>query len=122
MKTMFKKIVRPGVLAPIIALSLLVQTPLVRAELVETEAMAAPSQVELEREKIRSFVERANVKERLEAMGVSGLVTADRVAALSEQEVHAMAERIEGMPAGAALSQTDLILILLVAILVVVAI
>ncbi|MBS0392953.1 MAG: PA2779 family protein [Proteobacteria bacterium] len=119
---MFKKIVRPGVLAPIVALSLLVNTPLVRAELVGTEAMAAPSQVELEREKIRSFVERANVKERLEAMGVSGLVTADRVAALSEQEVHAMAERIEGMPAGAALSQTDIILILLVAILVVVAI
>lgn len=122
MKTMFKEIVRPGVLAPIVALSLLVQTPLVRAELVGTEAMAAPSQVEFEREKIRSFVERANVKERLDAMGVSGLVTADRVAALSEAEVHAMAERIEGMPAGGALGQMDLVIILLVAILVVVAI
>lgn len=119
---MLKKIHRPTLIAPLLALSLLAQVPLARAELVGTEAMAAPSQVELEREKIRSFVERANVKERLEAMGVSGLLTAERVAALNEAEVHAMAERIEGMPAGGALSNTDLILILLVAILVVVAI
>lgn len=116
------KINRSTLIAPVLALSLLAQAPLVHAELVGTEAMAAPSQVEFEREKIRSFVERANVKERLDAMGVSGLVTADRVAALSEAEVHAMAERIEGMPAGGALGQMDLVIILLVAILVVVAI
>lgn len=108
-------------LIPAVALALLVQMPFARAEIVDTDALAAPSQVELDRAKIRSFVERANVRERLEAMGVSGLVAADRVDALSPQEVHAMAQRIEGMPAGAALSNMDLILILLVAILVAIA-
>ena len=116
-----KAFFRSGVLVPVLALSLLVQMPFARAEIVDTDALAVPDQVEVDRAKIRSFVERANVRERLEAMGVSGLVAADRVDALSPQEVHAMAQRIEGMPAGAALSNSDLILILLVAILVAIA-
>jgi hypothetical protein len=54
-------------------------------------------------------------------MGVEGLLAKDRVAALSEQEVHALAERIDAMPAGGTLSQMDMVVILLIAILVAVA-
>jgi len=46
----------------------------------------------------------------------------ERVAALNEQEVHALAERIDSMPAGGTLSQMDMVIILLIAILVAVAI
>lgn len=77
--------------------------------------------VEADRAKVREFFERANVKERLTALGVSGLNAQQRVDALTPAEVHAMAQRIEGMPAGGALSQYDWILILLVAILLIVA-
>jgi hypothetical protein len=108
-----------------LALVLALQLGTAHAGLLGAEAAmpeAAPSQLEVDRAKVQQFLDKANVKERLQAMGVGGLNAASRVDSLTEQEVHAMAQRIDGMPAGGALSQMDLILILLVAILVVVAI
>lgn len=111
--------VRLVTLAVVTALAL--QAPLARAEIVGTEALAAQSQSEQDRAKVQAFVERATVKERLEAMGLSGLAAQDRVGALSQAEVHALAQRIDAMPAGGNLSNQDLIIILLVAILVAIA-
>lgn len=106
----------------VVMAAMALQAPLARAEIVATETLATQSQAEQDRAKVQAFVERANVKERLEAMGLSGLVAQDRVAALSEAEVHALAQRIDAMPAGGNLSNQDLIIILLVAILVALAI
>jgi len=78
------------------------------------------SQADLDRAKVQQFLDRANVKEKLQAMGVAGLNARDRVDALGDQEVHALAQRIDGLPAGGAFSETDIILILLVALLIVV--
>jgi hypothetical protein len=108
-------------LAGLLAAALLVQMPLARAEIVETDALAAPSQAEQDRAKVQAFMDRANVKERMQAMGVSGLIAKERVASLSEAEIHSLAQRIDTLPAGGALSQTDWILILLVVILVAIA-
>lgn len=110
------------ILAVTLATLLTLQAPAVRAEIVDTDALGHQSQVELDRAKVRDFLARANAKERLEAMGLSGLVAQDRVAALSEAEVRALAERVDAMPAGGNLSQADLVIILLVAILVAIAI
>lgn len=93
------------------------QTSAVHAEMIGVDALVR-SQAEQDRAKVQDFLARANVKERLQAMGVSGLVAGERVASLTEQEVHALAQRIDAMPAGGALSNSDLILILLIAILV----
>ena len=101
-----------------LALAVSTQVPVVRAEMVGTDAVSTQNQVELDRAKVQSFVDRANVKERLQAMGVSGLLAKDRVAALSEEEVHSLAQRIDSMPAGGALSNNDLIIVLLIALLV----
>ncbi len=101
--------------------TLMIQAPLARAAVVETEALATQNQAELDRAKVQAFMERATVKERLEAMGLGGLAARDRVAALSEAEVHALAQRIDAMPAGGNLSNQDLILILLIAILLAIA-
>jgi hypothetical protein len=107
-------------LISMLAAAMIAQGSIVHAEMIGPEAVSIPiqSQAEQDRAKVQNFVERANVKERLQAMGVSGLVAKDRVAALTEEEVHALAQRIDGMPAGGALSNNDLILILLIAILV----
>jgi hypothetical protein len=102
--------------------AMLVLSPIARAELVETQELATQNQTEQDRAKVQSFVERASVKEKLEALGVAGLLAKDRVAALSEQEVHALAQRIDAMPAGGTLSQMDMVVILLIAILVAIAI
>lgn len=104
-----------------VAAAMLILPPAARADIVDTQDLAAQTQTEQDRAKVQSFVERATVKEKLEAMGVEGLLAKDRVAALSEQEVHALAERIDAMPAGGTLSQMDMVVILLIAILVAVA-
>lgn len=103
---------------PIVAI-VMSTAPAARAEMIGTDAMSVQSQAEQDRARVQSFLDRANVKERLQAMGVSGVVAKDRVGALSDQEVHALAQRIDSMPAGGRLSNSDLIIILLVAILVV---
>jgi hypothetical protein len=100
------------------ATAMIAQASVVHAEMIGPEAVSVQSQAEQDRAKVQSFVDRANVKERLQAMGVSGLLAKDRVAALTEEEVHALAQRIDGMPAGGALSNNDLIIILLIALLV----
>lgn len=102
-----------------VAAATIAQGSMVHAEMIGPEAaMSVQSQAEQDRAKVQDFVDRANVKERLQAMGVSGLVAQDRVASLTEAEVHALAQRIDGMPAGGALSNSDLLLILLIALLV----
>jgi hypothetical protein len=106
------------------ALALALQAAPVQAEMIGAEkAMesAAQEETDSDRTKVQRFLERANVKERLQAMGVDALNAHERVKAMTDAEVHALAQRIDTMPAGGALSQTDWILILLVVLLLLVA-
>ena len=107
--------------ATLLALALGFNTPVLRAELVATPDVAAQESADADRAKVQHFLEQATVKERLQAMGVDGLAAADRVAALDQQEIHALAQRIDTLPAGGNLTTTEWILILLVAILVAIA-
>jgi hypothetical protein len=105
-------------LIAMLAAAMIAQGSMVHAEMIGPEAVPVQSQAEQDRAKVQNFVDRATVKERLQTMGVSGIVAKDRVGAMTEEEVHALAQRIDAMPAGGALSNNDLILILLIAILV----
>ena len=105
----------------LLALALGFQTPAVRAEMVATPDVATQQSPDAERAKVLQFMEQATVKERLQAMGVDGVAATDRVAALDQEEIHALAQRIDSMPAGGNLTTTEWILIVVVAILVVIA-
>jgi hypothetical protein len=106
-------------LTALVAAALISQGSMVHAGMIEPEAaLPGQSQAEQDRAKVQGFVDRANVAEKMKAMGVSGLFAKDRVDALTEAEVHALAERIDAMPAGGALSTNDLLIILLIALLV----
>jgi hypothetical protein len=111
--------VRAGAFAMLAAL-LVTGAPVCSAEMIGAEQVApAQGQAQVDRAKVQEFLDRANVREKLQAMGVTGLAARDRVGAMSEEEVHALAQRIDSLPAGGALSQSDWILILLVSILVI---
>ena len=105
-------------LMAVLAVAVCTQAPVVRAEIVDTDAMSAPTQAEQDRAKVQEFLDRATVKEKLGAMGVSGVVINGRLDALSQAEVHALAQRIDTMPAGGAFSDTQIIIIVLLCILV----
>lgn len=109
---------RSRAFAAVLALAFATQTAGVRAGMIGAEALGEQSPAELDRAKVQAFLDRANVKERLQAMGVSGLASTGRVEALTDAEVHALAQRIDALPAGGELSNQDLILILLIVILV----
>ncbi len=111
----------PRIVALSLAMAVGAQAGLAQAGLVETEALVAPGSADADRAKVEAFIERANVAERLKAMGLEGLQARERVAALSQAEVHALAQRIDTLPAGGALSYQDMVLVLLVAILVAIA-
>lgn len=117
-----KKLIRLLCCVPAMALAL--QAPLARAEMIGADQameQPAPGQAETDRAKIQQFMDRANVKEKLQAMGVDVLHARDRVNTMSDVEVHALAQRIDALPAGGALTQYQWILVLLVIILLVVA-
>lgn len=54
------------------------------------------------RERLEQLLERADVQARLEALGVDPAQVRARVAALSDDEVAGLAQRIESLPAGGA--------------------
>lgn len=97
-----------------------------RAGMIGADAAATPAPVqavapaEAERAKVKQFLETAALKDKLRALGVDGLNASRRVDAMTQEEVHAMAQKIDSMPAGGALSDRDIILILLVTLLLVV--
>ena len=104
------------------AAAMIAQAPLAHAEMIGPEAalqsQPAPSPAEQDRAKVQSFLDRANVQQRLQAMGVSGVLAKDRIGSLSEDEVHALAQRIDTLPAGGALTTTEWLLIVLIVVLI----
>lgn len=111
-------------LCGIAALGLALQAPLVHAEMLGPERAAegaATADAAQDRAKLQQLLERSDVDKRLQALGVAPENAKERVNAMSDAEVHALAQRIDSMPAGGAFSQNDIILILLVAILIIVA-
>jgi len=73
----------------------------VRAELVSTaDVIASESGMTSERDRVRAFMAREDVRQELEALGVDGTEAAARVEALSDAEIAQIAARLDEMPAG----------------------
>jgi hypothetical protein len=92
------------------------------ADLVGTDEAAAsiePAKPDADREKIRAFMERPEVVEKLKAMGVSADQAKVRVDAMSDQEVHMIAGKLDMLPAGGKLSNNDLLLVVVIILAVV---
>jgi hypothetical protein len=70
------------------------------AELVPTNSVVAASQAGSARKTLGRYLEREDVRAGLEQYGVSPAAAKARVAALSDEEVTAIAGRIDSQPAG----------------------
>jgi hypothetical protein len=93
--------------------------PLVGAALVSTDQAIGQGVAEQERARIRAFLDRTDAREQLQALGVDELAAMERVAALTDEEVHALAHKLDTLPAGGNLGNNEVIVILLVVLLVV---
>ncbi len=107
--------------AAVLAAALCLQPPLAQAEIVTTDQLNTQHDSDAERAKIQSFLERASVRDKIQTLGIGALAANDRVAALNDYEVHALAERIDSLPSGGnvgSFTSEQLIIVLLIAILV----
>jgi hypothetical protein len=107
--------------------TLIVAAPAARAELIGTQDLTTQSApknaatLARDRQTLDAFMARADVRAKLEQMGLSQEVTQQRLAALSNAEVAELAGKINSLPAAGYLGFQDMVIILLVAILVVLA-
>lgn len=90
-----------------------------QAGMIGTQEVIAEQTLQVDRDKVSEFLNRADVEERLQAMDVPAALANSRVDALTPAEVATLAQRIDALPAAGALSGTDFVIILLVALLVV---
>lgn len=82
----------------------------VSAGIIATDQVVAGA----ERDRVKGFLDRAEVRERMQALGVSPRAARDRVDALSDEEVAALAARIDQLPAGG----SDVLIVALIVFLV----
>lgn len=68
------------------------------ADIVTTEQISAS----VERDRVKNFLDRADVRSQMQSLGVDPAAARERVDALTDQEVNELAGRIDQLPAGGA--------------------
>jgi hypothetical protein len=71
-----------------------------QAALVTTDVLVSAQQAEMDRGRVQNMLDREDVKQQLLAHGVDPQQAIERVAALSDQEVHRLSKKMDEMPAG----------------------
>ena len=96
---------------------LMIWTPyqIAQAGMIGTDQVATSSS-QVDRSTVISFVSRADVASQLQAMGLDAATAMDRVAAMSDAEVSALASRINSLPAGADTAGVLLLILVIAAI------
>lgn len=107
-----------GALALAAALSLAIPH-VARAAVISTDDAMKP-QAAQERSRVKALIERPDVARELQKFGVAPQDVDKRIDAMSDDEVRMLAGRIDALPAGGALSNTDFLLVVIIIILVVV--
>lgn len=84
---------------------------LANAGMIGTDQAAAVA-TQADRDTVLQFLGRSDVTNQLQSLGVDAATVKDRVAAMTDQEVQSLADKIHSMPAGG--DTTGAILLLLV--------
>lgn len=88
-----------------------------QAGMVGSERVLRDAGTEVQREELVRLLERDEVRAELEAMGVPGDSARERVRRLTDTEVAHLHGQVAALPAGGALSNVELLLIILLIVL-----
>jgi hypothetical protein len=91
--------------------------PQVQAGMIATE-QAIPGELRGERARLNTLIERPEVAQQLEKMGLPADQAKERVAAMNDAEVASLAGKLDSAIAAGAMSNTDLIVLLLIVLLI----
>jgi hypothetical protein len=82
-----------------------------QAGMIGTEQSASASQDAANRDKVNTFLSRADVVAKYESMGLGSKISQDRVNAMTQDEVNLVAGKIDSLPAGGYISEAGAIII-----------
>jgi hypothetical protein len=85
--------------------------------LIGTEDAAAAAQADAARDRVKALAQRPEIARQLQALGIAPDQAQQRVGAMTDAEVLALAGRLDSLPAAGALSNRDLLVIILVIVL-----
>ena len=88
------------------------------AGMIGTDQVASAASASAERMHVQTLLSRSDVVSALQSMGVDPKAAADRVAALTDDEVRQLSGKLDAMPAGAASGWAIAAVILIVAFIV----
>ncbi len=77
----------------------------------------APAAAQQERSRVKALLERPQVAQQMEKMGIPAKEALARVDAMTDEEVRSLAGRLDALPAGGQISSQTLLLICLLIIL-----
>jgi hypothetical protein len=100
----------------ILIVACVVAAPGVRAAVIGTDQV-----VQSERERVRAALERPDVVKALKKVGVDAKAAEARVDAMSDAEVAQLSNLVDLLPAGGALTNDQLIVILLIVLILIIA-
>lgn len=98
MNSRFMRMTSRLLIVTVLGLGLPLQS--VHAGLVGTDKVAVSAQSQSDRERIRSFLDREDVRNELQAQGADVNTAKARVDALTDEEVQKVAGKLDKMPAG----------------------
>lgn len=104
-------------LAVLMTLSLLWPPVAAQAAMVGSDRVIESESATAGRQRIESLLSRDEVRSQMVEMGVNPDEATDRVAAMSDAEVLALAQQIDDLPAGQAVDSGTLIVVLLLIII-----
>ena len=98
MNTRFMRMTSRLLIASVLSLGMPIQSA--HAAMVGTDKVSASAQSQTDRERVRSFLAREDVRKEMQKQGIDANAAAARVAALSDQEVQQVAGKLDQLPAG----------------------
>jgi hypothetical protein len=91
-------------ISQLLILSMVVLPFSAQAGMIGTDQVVANATAEANRDKVRDFVSRTDVQKQFEALGLTTANAAERVNAMTQDEINRIAGKIDSLPAGASSS------------------
>ncbi|TVP85845.1 MAG: hypothetical protein EA347_09600 [Thioalkalivibrio sp.] len=88
----------------------------IHASMLGTGSLLEAEQSAVDRDRLLAQLEREDVREQLQAMGVQPELAAERIARMTDAEIRMLSERLDELPAGAGLLGVALFIVLLLVI------
>ena len=90
----------------------------IQAGMIGTDQVASVASAQTDRASVLNLMSRSDVSSQLQALGLDPKVAADRVAAMTDEEVRTLAGKLNSLPAGASDSGWWIAAVIIVAVLI----